>query len=688
MTDTSPALERNRTRREMGVAHALAPMGRRLWRVIRPRLNVVPPCPANRFFIADRAQFQREEAAQPYEDRDVLAEIHAGVDTRGEPLHMISASPPEMISASPPERTASDRGSVPESPPLPTIPRGNGDDLLARLRSQCRRQGPRPALIMEQEGLDLTLTYGDLWRRASRIAGGLVERGVEPGDRIAILSESRPEWAACLLAGWLADAVIVPLDHMLEEGELLEILDDSAPRAIFISEKFLTTARSLGQRTRPPVSLYLLGGRDPDRTIESICDLEIATPRTARNPDADGTAMIVYTSGTMGRPKGVVTRFSALLFQVTAIQDRFHLTSEDRFLSILPLNHLLELTVVLLSALHTGGSVIYASSLFPADILRTMRNDRVTIIVGVPIFFRALRNNVVGRFASQALLVRSLFRAALWIARYLPVRRARRLLFFPLYWHLGGSLRFFASGGAYLEPSVARFFERLGIPLLQGYGLTETGPVISVNGLGMNRAGSVGKPLPGVDVRIDRAHGGGDGEILTRGRHVMAGYYRAPGLADSAVDEAGWFRTGDIGELDADGYLYVTGRRKNVIVLDSGKNVQPEEVEETILECPIVRECCVIGRPAQHGSFERTEEVCAVVVPTEEFIARHDGDDDAVQDEIEAAVMKQVRVLAAFKRPAAVEISLTELPKSPIQKIKRNDVRERFGGDRHCLEIE
>lgn len=540
---------------------------------------------------------------------------------------------------------------------------------------------------MEQEGFDLTLTYGDLWRRASRVAGALVERGVEPGDRVAILSESRPEWAISLLAGLLAGAVVVPLDYMLGEAELGAILDDSTPSMLFTSEKYLQTGENLSRRADSVKNLFLINGRPPSRTIETIGALEIAAPVPARQPGSDETAMIVYTSGTMGRPKGVVTTFGTLTFQVAAIQDRFHLTAEDRFLSILPLNHLLELTVVLLGALHSGACVVYAHSLFPADILRLLRNGRITIVVGVPIFFRALSNSVAGRVASQPLPVRALFRSALWIARYLPARWLRRLLFFPLHQHLGGTLRFCVSGGAYLEPSLARFFARVGIPLLQGYGLTETGPVISVNGLGMNRAGSVGKPLAGVEVRIDHTPDR-DGEILTRGPHVMAGYFGQPGLTAAMVDDAGWFRTGDLGEIDANGYLYVTGRRKNIIVLDSGKNIQPEEVEEVVLGCPLVRECCVIGRPARHGSFERTEEACAVVVPTEDVIALHDGDHAAIQDEVEAAVMKQVRVLAAFKRPVAVEISLTALPKSPIQKIKRNDVRERFGGDHHHLELE
>ena len=562
------------------------------------------------------------------------------------------------------------------------------EDFLTLLRSKCQQHGQRPALIMEQEGINLTVTYGELWRRASRIAGAMIERGIVPGDRVAILSESRPEWGICLLAGLLANAVVVPLDYVLEEGELLDIINDSCPSVLFASEALHQTGQRLVQHSNSLVHLLLMNGRPTTKRVETIREIEIATPVSVRRPESSEAALIVYTSGTMGRPKGVLTNFGALSFQVSAIQDRFHLTPEDRFLSILPLNHLLELTVVLLCALHMGGSVVYAHSRYPADIVRMLRKGRITVVVGVPIFFRALRNSIVDRIANQPLVIRFLFRGAMGMARYLPVLWLRRLLFFPLYRNIGRTLRFCASGGAYLEPSLIRFFELIGIPLLQGYGLTETGPVISVNGLRSNRAGSVGKPLPGIELRIDRSTKSDDGEILTRGPHVMAGYYQRPDLTRLAIDEFGWFRTGDIGEIDPDGYLYVTGRLKNVIVLDSGKNVQPEEVEEAILGCPIVQECCVIGRPGQHSSFERMEEVCAVVVPTEDVIASHDGDHTIVQDEIEAAVMKQVGVLAAYKRPVAVEVTFKELPKSPMQKVRRNEIRELFGSDRPHLEFE
>jgi len=564
----------------------------------------------------------------------------------------------------------------------------SSEDFFARLRATCQEHGERTALMMEQEGIHLTLTYGELWRRASRVAGALIERGIGPGERVAILSESRPEWGICLLAGLLAEAVVVPLDHMLEEGELLAIVDDSTPSVLFVSKGLYQTGKHLVERADSLTHLFLLNGRNMAEQVETIRDIETATPVSVRRPKSTETALIVYTSGTMGRPKGVVTRFGALSFQVSALYRRFNLTADDRFLSILPLNHLLELTAVLLCALHIGSSVVYAHSRYPTDIVRILRNDRITVIVGVPIFFRALRKSIVDGIANQSALVRYMFRGALGMARYLPAVSLRRLLFFPLYHNFGSSLRFCASGGAYLEPPLIRFFELIGIPLLQGYGLTETGPVISVNGPKTNRVGSVGRPLRGIELRIDRSTGGNDGEILTRGPHVMPGYYQQPDLTRSVLDESGWFRTGDIGEIDADGYLYVTGRLKNVIVLDSGKNVQPEEIEEVILRCPLVQECCVIGRPGTHSSFERLEEVCAVVVPTAEVTAAHHGDQAAIQDVVETAVMEQVRALAAYKRPVAVEVTTDELPKSPMQKIKRNEIRERFGVDQRYLGVE
>ena len=232
------------------------------------------------------------------------------------------------------------------------------------------------------------------------------------------------------------------------------------------------------------------------------------------------------------------------------------------------------------------------------------------------------------------------------------------------------------AGGAPLEPDTARFFDRIGIPLLQGYGLTETSPVIAVNTLQANRIGSVGRPLAGAEVMIAGRNGSSDeGEICTRGPHVMKGYYRHDDLTREAIDADGWFHTGDLGRLDKDGFLYITGRIKNLIVLGGGKKVHPEEVEEALAKAPSVKEICVLGEKATDGLKAGTEEVVAVVVPTEAAAQARVGDPAALQMQIKRELDAAGKDLAPYKRPIRVVLHLNDLPRTATRKVKRADVR-------------
>jgi len=248
-----------------------------------------------------------------------------------------------------------------------------------------------------------------------------------------------------------------------------------------------------------------------------------------------------------------------------------------------------------------------------------MRERRVNLMIGVPLLFRSLKG---------------------WIER--QIDGDRRLL--------GDALRVFISGGAPLDPEVARFFDRLGVPLLQGYGLTETSPVISVNTLRANRIGSVGRPLAGVEVKVDL-----EGEILTRGPHVMKGYYRRDDLTRDAIDPEGWFHTGDVGKIDGDGFLYVTGRLKSLIVLGNGKKVDPEEVEVSLSRASKIKSVCVFGRRPSPDSPQDAEEVCAVAVPADS--RRWKECPEAVSVEIRQEIALLTRDLAPYKRPAKIYVS-------------------------------
>jgi long-chain acyl-CoA synthetase len=305
-----------------------------------------------------------------------------------------------------------------------------------------------------------------------------------------------------------------------------------------------------------------------------------------------------------------------------------------------------------------------------------MREQHITSMVGVPLLFRALKRGIERGMRQQPRARRVLLAVIGLCARLLPWNAARRALYAPVLRQLGGCLRAFYCGGAALDLEVALFFERMGIPIYQGYGLSETSPVISTNTPRRNRLGSVGRPLDGVEVRIERkSESDPEGEILTRGPHVMRGYLYRPDLTAEMIDADGWLHTGDLGCLDDDGYLYVTGRCKDLIVLGGGKKVHPDEVEEVLAQSPTFKEVCVLGAPSRSPLSRGFDEVCAVVVPTAEMSRDVARDGEAMQTAMEAEVARLAARLAQFKRPTRVVVRRESLPTTAIRKLKRPVLR-------------
>ena len=530
--------------------------------------------------------------------------------------------------------------------------RAFAESILGLMQIKSDRFAAPTALCIQEGRRWREVSYGELSRRSRKVSSWLIEQGILARDRIAILSESRPEWSIALFASIRAGAIVVPLDVKLGMTELTSILSDSQPKVVFVSEHYAETARKL-KETIPSlqhvVALEELGNLNPAQTHES------------RERTLDETALIIYTSGTTGSPKGVQTSFGNLVFQIRNFEALVEMGPDDRFLSILPLNHLLEMTGGLLGVLHTGGTVCYAQSLYPHEILRCMRERKVTAMISVPLFYKTLKNSIEKQVRGLRGAGGLFFRCAWFLAALMPSPEWRRILFYPLHRQFGGRLRALVSGGAPLDVDVAQFFDRLGLPLLQGYGLTETSPVISVNTLRHNRIGSVGLPLPGVEVFIDAKDGQAEGEILTRGPHIMQGYYRRDDLTREVIDADEWFHTGDLGRLDKQGYLYITGRIKNLIVLGGGKKVHPEEVEACLSRGTTIKEVCVLG----------TDEVCAVVVAADTLVRRHKELPGLVEVEIRKELDRLVKDLATYKRPSRILIYPEDLPKTATRKVKR-----------------
>jgi long-chain acyl-CoA synthetase len=339
---------------------------------------------------------------------------------------------------------------------------------------------------------------------------------------------------------------------------------------------------------------------------------------------------------------------------------------------VLPLNHIFELTVGLLAVLSGGGRVRYCTSLLPADIAAAMQAQRVTAMAVVPLFLTLLQRGILRQLRQGPRLRRAAFDAAFAVARALPWRPLRRRLFAGLHQRFGGELRYFISGGAPLPADVEQFFTTIGIEVYQGYGLTEASPIVSTNHPGANRRGSVGQPLPGVELRcVPLAGDPGAFELQTRGPHVMQGYLGLPGATAEAIDAEGWLHTRDLGHVDADGFVFVRGRNDNLLVLGSGKKVSAEEVEQELALAPEFKEVAVFGRTAHQGPLRGTHEVCAVVVPGDTLVAGSAGAGDVLQLRVAEAVRRRSAGLAAFKRPTRVVVHLDDFPKTTSRKVRR-----------------
>jgi long-chain acyl-CoA synthetase len=549
--------------------------------------------------------------------------------------------------------------------------------VFSLIRDRVEKFATSDALKIKEGTETRSVTFSELSARTAKLSSYLLNAGeIKPGDKIAILSESCPEWAVTFFAAVRSGATIVPLDIKLTEHELTSILSDCRPVMLFSDSKHAELASKLPQKIDSIKHVYFLDAGKGDQPLKTIDELVPVQTVKAIERSTDEVALIVYTSGTTGNPKGVMTTFGNLLFQVSRFEALVGLGGHDNFLSILPLNHLFELTGGFLGVLNAGGTVVFCHSLFPQEIIRTMREEKITGMIAVPLFFKSLKGGIEREIKKRGEGELERFHAGLEKAAALPLEQ-RRKLFAPVLESLGGQLRVLVSGGAPLDPEVAVFFENLGIPMIQGYGLTETSPVISANSLDANRIGSVGRAIPGVEVKLEKKTATDtEGEIITKGPHIMKGYYRREDLTNEVIDSDGWFHTGDIGHIDDDGFIFITGRIKNMIVLGGGKKIFPEEVETCLAQCADFKETCVIGYTPKKGGFkEGTEDVFAVVVPSDALAEKYKDDAAALAKAVQTEVNQWSEQLASYKRPAKIVVRLQEFEKTATRKIKRNLVK-------------
>ena len=569
------------------------------------------------------------------------------------------------------------------------------------------RSASRPvALRVKRDGVWTGLSFADLLSQVHAFSVGLSELGVRAGDRLAILSENRPEWAITDFACLAARCADVPVYPTLPAHQIEYILRDSGAVAVCCS--------SAAQLSK----ILEIRGNLPALKNVIVFDGEAATGGAlafesvvARGRDAlgkypswradalavkpDDLATLIYTSGTTGDPKGVMLTHGNITSDVMAGLAVLDLRQTDECLSFLPLSHIFERMAGHYCMTQMGAIINYATSIESVPI--EMGELRPTVVCSVPrlyekIYARVLENAMAGSPLKQKIFIWAKRIGEAWAeldiegkpvpaSLGLKYAVAHKLVFSKLVARVGGRLRFFVSGGAPLSADIARFFYAAGLPIMEGYGLTETSPVITVNGFGRSRFGTVGKVVPGVEVKIAP-----DGEILTRGPNVMKGYYNKPEATAEVLSADGWFSTGDIGELDADGYLKITDRKKDIIVTAGGKNIAPQPIENLVKTNPMVLNAVMIG--------DKRKFPIMLVVPNMEAVrkwAEAEGmtgrtdqallSDIVVHNKLTGEIKKTLRELAQYEMPKKFlildrDFSIETGELTPTLKVKRRVVEK------------
>ena len=520
------------------------------------------------------------------------------------------------------------------------------------------------------------LTYAEVRRRALALAGGLEAAGFAPGERAAVLASNQSKWHVSAFAVFLRGGVLVPLDFLATPAEQLALLEHARPAVLFVeAHLWRALAATDGFQSQSRRRVLVLGappGEElpaaPAVTVsrwEDCRDERFDAPPRRRRPD--DLASIVYSSGTGGRPKGCQLTHGNYLAQLGSLVELHPLAPGHRYLSILPTNHAIDFMVGFIGPYACGAAVVHLRTLRPEWVRDALRRYRVTHVSLVPAHLAGLEGVVRRRIEDLPAARRALFRGlealTVLLSRGRPRPRIARRLLRPVHRGLGGRLEAVFVGGAPCDPSTLRFFHRLGIPVANGYGLTEACTAVTLDRLDPPRPETVGRPLPGVELRIVEPDRDGVGEVAVRGATVMRGYLDEPALtAEALVD--GWLMTGDLGRLD-DGHLELRGRRKNMIVTAGGKNVYPEDVE-IALEGIGTIEHCVFAAHFLWPSRGADERLVLVARPAE------DGDEDILL----AALTETNRRLPPHQRLAGVLPWTTAFPRTASMKLRRAALAE------------
>lgn len=547
---------------------------------------------------------------------------------------------------------------------------------LGELLSDALVQWKRETALVEMDRKRLThaWTYRETKAEVMRVARWLAKLELAPGARVAILMSNQSRWLVAACALFRRGLVLVPVDYKLSAPEQLALLAHAEPSVLIVEEPMLRRFSA-----RPPVPHVLVseaGERSAATRWEDLPEEDGAEDPALVLRTREDAACIVYSSGTGGTPKGCVLTHDAYLEQLQALMEIFPMRPGHRTFSVLPTNHAIDFMVGFVGPFACGSTVVHQRTLRPEFLVSTMREQKITHIALVPVlleaFERALDEKLDARPAWQRAALDGLSAINLALTRDKPNAALSRRLLAGVHAAFGGHLELVFAGGAFVDRARAERFYELGLPVVIGYGLTECCTVATVNDLRPFRADSVGRPVTGVEIRIDQPNAEGIGEVWIRGRTVMKEYFREPELTAKTITPDGWLRTGDLGSLDASEHLHLVGRSKNMIVTAGGKNVYPEDVEGALEGSPAEELAVFASGYVWPRSASLTEEVLFAVARCKA------SEERAVLSWLTA----RNRRLAEHKRLASVLFVSDAFPRTASMKLKRDVLAEQLRGER------
>ena len=519
----------------------------------------------------------------------------------------------------------------------------------------------------------VTFTYKEALKKIREIAYYLVATGAKKGDHIAVTGKNSPEWALAYFAISFAGCIIVPLDYSLHIEDMEKILAFGDVDRIFIDGEKIDEIDKEGKLFKEKISL------EPESKGHKYV-LDLTGPETELPKlHAEDTAAILFTSGTTGTPKGVMLSFSNFMSSTLSSQRLFDVYPTDVFYAILPIHHAYTMTAVLLETVISGASCVFGKRLVTPIMLKELREGKITMLLAVPMLFNKLLAGLMAGVHKQGPFKENLIHFLMGFSGFMKkvfhVNLGKKIFGNMLLSKISlDNMRLCICGGGPLPASTFKQFNQLGIDFVQGYGLTETSPIININPIEVYIEESVGIPIPGVEEKIVSPDEDGNGIIYVRGPQVMKGYYKNDEATEEVLSSDGWLNTGDVGHIDSNGFLYLTGRAKSIIVTEGGKNVFPEEIEDKFQLFNEIEQCCII--PYMINKEMKTEGIRMVIYPTEAYLKEHGMEETSRHmEEVVESVNKD---LQSYKKITMVTVVDQPLPMTSTKKVKRFEVVKMF----------